>query len=420
MRLRRTHPETHQVGRAASLCCSQLLLRGALVLNLSLALSYIGFWIIAAQQDLFWRADFSAFYTGWAMVRDGRGTQLYDTELQTIYQRQILEGRSFQDGLLPYVNPPHLTLPFVPLAWLPRPVAFLVWTVCQLALLAVLLVLLWRMARAWQPHERRLLVVSVLAFPPLLYTLMIGAFSLVLLVSLMLFYLALKNARPIQAGWWLVVATIKPQAAVTPAALLLGARRWQAILGAIIITLILAVVSIVGLGWPVWPGYLHILRAHSGLFGTYNVVPADMYNLKGTLALLLGNAQGTLINQVSFAALLVTAAFSAWLWRGAWMPHRPDFELRFAFTLLLGILFSPHLNQQDSLLLVAPALLFYTYLRQRDLPRGAYAAFVLLCPLVFLISEFFIRGKLGIQIPVLVMIVLAAWMGKALYDERKN
>lgn len=398
----------------------RLLLRGAFILNVSLALSYIGFWVIAAQQDLFWRADFSAFYTGWAMVRDGRGAQLYDTELQTIYQRQILEGRSFQNGLLPYVNPPHLTLLFAPLAWLPRPAAFLAWTACQLALLAALLILLWRLARAWQPHERRLLLIAVLAFPPLLYTLMIGAFSLLLLVSVLLFYLALKHARPTQAGWWLVLATIKPQAAVTPAALLLGARRWRAILSAIIITLILAVISIIGLGWPVWPGYLQILRAHSGLFGTYNVVPADMYNLKGALALLLGNTQAALINQVSFAALVVTAGLSVWLWRGAWAPQRPDFELRFALTLLLGILFSPHLNQQDSLLLVAPALLFYMYLRQRGLPRRAYAAFVLICPLVFLISAFFIRGKLGIQIPVLVMIVLAGWMGKALYDERKN
>ena len=38
-------------------------------------------------------------------------------------------------------------------------------------------------------------------------------------------------------------------------------------------------------------------------------------------------------------------------------------------------------------MLIAPALLFYLYLRRRDLPRQAYTTFMLSCPLIILIAE---------------------------------
>lgn len=123
------------------------LARGALFLNLSLGLSYVGLWLILAQQGMFWRADFSAYYTGWAIVRDGLGEQLYDFDLQTRYQQQILEGRSFSQGLLPYLNPPHATLPFVPLALLTRADAFWVWSLVQAALLVWVFRFLWRLSK---------------------------------------------------------------------------------------------------------------------------------------------------------------------------------------------------------------------------------------------------------------------------------
>src|SRR5207237_8158585 len=89
-----------------------------------------------------------------------------------------------------------------------------------------------------------------------------------------------------------------------------------------------------------------------------------------------------------------------------------------AFTILLGLLFSPHLNPQDGFLLIAPLMLFYIYLRERQLPCRAYACFVLSCPALFLLAEFTIDGRLGIRVPVVVMVMLMPWMGRALYDDR--
>ena len=151
---------------AAPARAPSLLVCGALTLNLGLALSYAALWAMLEVQGQFWLADFSSYYTGWYMVREGQAAHLYDLEWQARYQQQGLEGRSFADGLLPFIYPPHTVVPFLPLAGLPRPTAFWLWTLLQIVLLAWLLRQMWQLARAWEPPERWLLVSAVVAYPP--------------------------------------------------------------------------------------------------------------------------------------------------------------------------------------------------------------------------------------------------------------
>ena len=68
-------------------------------LNLGLGLSYVVTWFSTGKQDLFWRADFTAFYTGGYIVEDGNGSELYNQILQTQIQQKILGDRSFQDDV---------------------------------------------------------------------------------------------------------------------------------------------------------------------------------------------------------------------------------------------------------------------------------------------------------------------------------
>src|SRR5205823_2219097 len=78
-----TRDASHPPGRAmtshhASLTSAW---RCAAVLNGSLAVLLAGAWVFLGLQGLFWKADFSASYTGWSMVLDGHGGRLYDIEL---------------------------------------------------------------------------------------------------------------------------------------------------------------------------------------------------------------------------------------------------------------------------------------------------------------------------------------------------
>ena len=396
------------------------LVPGVIGLNLALALSYVALLFILARQDLFWRADFTMFYTGWSIVRDGRGAELYDFNLQTRYQQQILAGRSFKDGLLPFNYPPYVAVVPAVLAWLPRSTAFAVWALGQLALLVVLLRLLWQMTRAWKPYERRLLLTAVVGFPPLFSTFALGSLSLFLLVCLLQVCHRLKTGDELRAGCWLALGTVKPQLIVMQVLLVVAARRWRVLGGALLLGILLIMLSSGVLGWRIWLGFVEVLRATGRVFDTYGIVPTAMYNLKGTLALMLGNSRGSLINLVSLVAFAGMAIVTILIWRGPWRIEAPAFELRMALTILLGLLFSPHLNPQDGLVLVAPALLFYSYRRECNLPREAYAAFVLVCPILFLVGEFLIGDRLGIRLPVVAMLVLLVWMARALEAERRG
>jgi hypothetical protein len=176
----------------------------------------------------------------------------------------------------------------------------------------------------------------------------------------------------------------------------------------------------VALGWRIWLDFLNMLRSLNNLYGVMGMEPTGMYNFKGVLTSILGASHGALINSLSWAALAGSMLLTLWIWRGSWAPDDPSFDLRMAYSLLLGLFFNLYLFPQDSLLLVLPAILFYNYLRRRALPVRWYAAFILLCPSLFLVSEFTIGNRLGLHIPVLAMVILLGWMTYALWKESRN
>ena len=107
------------------------------ILGFSVFAVYIGLWLALIVGGHTEQADYTAFYTGWTIVADGHGPDLYDIGTQTATQQAILGGRSFEAGLNPFNNPPHLVVPFVPLAALPLATSYLVWGAIQIGLLAL-------------------------------------------------------------------------------------------------------------------------------------------------------------------------------------------------------------------------------------------------------------------------------------------
>lgn len=311
---------------------------------------YLGLWgalIASGGTD---GADYTAFYTGWTIVLDGDGANLYDPATQAAAQREILGGRSFEAGLNPFNNPPYLVLPFVPLALLSLQASYLLWAVAQLAMLAWLVWrLLTQVATEWSREERVLLVGASLAAPPL--ALFQGSFSLLVTVAVLEVYLALRRGRDGRAALWLVAASIKPQAVLTTGVAMLAARRWRLLgVGAGVMAILVAAATVV-MGIGVWPDHARFLGDYVGSFDVLSVRPSVMWNLRGTLTLLIGpdvnEAQAATINTISLIAQVVTLGVVAWLWRGCWDVGSRAFALRFSLTLVLGLLFSPHLNPHD-------------------------------------------------------------------------
>lgn len=413
--------------RQAGLRRRRLTSRVFVVVGLAIFAIYLGLWgalIVGGHTE---QADYTAFYTGWTIVADGHGPELYDPAVQADVQHEILGGRTFEAGLNPFNNPPHLVVPFVPLAWLPLEASYLVWAIAQLGLLSWLMWRLWTVVAAdWSRDERLVLVAASLAASPLLITFLQGAFSLLVCAVVTEAYIGLRARRDGRAGVWLALASIKPQAVVTLGVMLLAGRRWRAIAAGAGVGLVLAAVATVVLGPRIWTDYLSFLSRYVSTFDEFSVRPSVMWNLRGTLTLLIGPdqaaGQATLINTVGLVGQVAGLAAVAWLWRGRWEPTSVAFDLRFALTLVLGLLTSPHLNPHDDLLLVPAAAIAYRGLRLRA--DGGWIGLTLaLSPLVILLTNSISANDVGgspVRIPVVLMTAFAIVLVLAIRDNGRR
>jgi hypothetical protein len=380
-----------------------------LALNGGLAVVALLLWLHWAVQGAFWRADFSFFYAAWSMVLDGHGARLYDLDLQREYQNRVVPERGGTALLVPFNHPPHSALALAPLALLPRQAAFYVWAVIQLGLLLLALRFLRVLAADWDPGERRLLLVTVLAFPPLLMTFQQGQYSLLALVCLLGVWRGLRRDRPVAVGFWLVLGSVKPQLVLFPALVLLAGRRWRALGAALALFLPWAVLTTVAFGPSCWWGFVEVLHYSSHQFGGAGIDPLLMYNLKGLYTAVLGGGQAALVNALAGGTLVLAALGTLWAWRSG----SPSLGLGMALTLQAGLLCNPHLYGHDTLTLVLPAALFYDHLRAHDLRACAVGTALLLSPLLFVLDRYGPASPLGPFRPfTLLMLALALAMAR--------
>ena len=388
-------------------------------------LLYLGMWAIWIRGGSE-GSDYTAFYTGWSIVAHGDGASLYDPVVQAATQKDILGGRTFEAGLNPFNNPPQAVVPFVPLTAIPLDVSYIAWAVVQVVLLAWLLWrLLTRVAVGWSSDERVLLIAAAIAAPPLALALLQGSFSLLVTVALLEVYLALCAGGQPAAAAWLVVASVKPQAVLATGVALVAARRWVVVGLAAAGFLSLALLATVVMGPAIWPSYLRFLGDYVGSFDVFSVRPSVMWNLRGTLSLWAGPditpATAALINQVALIAQIAALVAIAWLWRGRWDAGTPAFALRFAMTLVIGLVFSPHLNPHDDLLLVPAGAIAYGAVRERAEGQWLGVA-LLIAPFAVLVLNWIDVNQVGgplIRVPVVLMVAFIAVLAVLLRDDRR-
>ena len=382
-----------------------------IIINITLIAINAGLWITAAYQKLFIRADFTSFYTGFYMVRVGEGANLYNVALQSSYQQQFMGGVTFEGGVLLFANPPFVAVVLSPLSSLPLSTAFYLWSLIQLSLLIWVLFSLNRLFSCWNKKERIVLMIAILAYWPLTYNFLLGQFSLLLVIGLLQMYIAMKNSKLTQAGLWLVLLSIKPHTLLVPGMLTLNRRYWRVAVTAVITGLFIFIVTWLIIGLKPWLEYIRSLLALGSFFGKFGVTPSTEYTIRGVLSNILGNSQGTLINIISTIILLLGMIYVWLLWRRGIPQDGSRFSLFFAFTVLLSVFLSLHLNPHDSLVLVLPVAIFYDYLRQSGYPRRIYSILILISPLIFFIAAFTSYKIFGvIHLPVIIMLILLGWM----------
>ncbi len=387
-----------------------------LALYLGMALGSLGLWVLAFVRQETWRADFTNYYTGALLIRDGYGAALYDLHLQAQRQQAILGGRYLADGLLPFNHPPYLAILLIPLSTLPLNQAYAVWTLFNVALWTWFLIDVKKFTSRWGKTTSWLAVSALAAIPALFHTLILGAAVILSTVALWGFYRALKAGREGIAGLWLVLGSIHPQAVFFPALMLLGARRWRAFGTVVAGGLLLFVLCGLLLGWSVWIGFMEMLHWTAVSFERGAIVPLEMVNLKGLLTIALGDQRMAWINGLTAVGLIIAMGLTFLLWRGEWKPDTPYCDLRFGLTLLMELFFSPHANAQDSLVIAIPMILLWAFLKSQAFSARVLEVIPPVFYLLWLVDIFFWRPNL---IPMTGGVALGIWMLWLLRQERE-
>jgi hypothetical protein len=293
--------------------------------------------------------DFSASYVAALLVRGGDGAGLYDQQAEQSRHLTLLPAGTVID--LPFITPPTTALLALPLTVLDPGTAFRVWSVIELALLALAV---WVAIRAgpWPSRfgraPRAATALMAIAAGGTYAFLLLGQIDSIAALGLAAAYTAWRKDRPGAAGFWLALAfaATKPHLAIGLGIWLVARRDWRALAGAAAGCAVVAAGSLALVGPGGLAGFVSALG-----FAVGNTPGASTLGIPGLVASWLGG--GTVPAAIGITGSLITLGGCGLL--GARSRGKPGaLEASLAGAAALSLVASPHLLPHD-LVILAPA-----------------------------------------------------------------
>ena len=311
--------------------------------------AYAVMWTQVSSFDV-GRSDFTAFYVGGTLLREGHTGDLYSQAVQQpLHSALIAPDR---EGDLPFVNTPVAAALVLPATVLSLDAAYRLWSVLELAVLVLAVVLAVRSVE-WPAGTPRLWQVAAgaaaLAGLGTLTTFVQAQWTPLLALGLVVAYRSWKCGRLATGAAVLVVSAgiAKPHLALGLLAFLLGWRERRVIAGAIAGAAGLAVASLALVGPAGLAGFVGVLAS-----STTRWELATMVSFIGVVGSVAGN--GLVAHVIGLVASLLACAAALWLGMTVRRdPRRLDAALVGAA--VLSLLASPH-AYPDDLVMLAPAL----------------------------------------------------------------
>lgn len=349
-----------------------------LLLIVSLAFgvkSYLSLWTFDANglsvgslKTPYW--DFLNLWFGSHLASIGKVDLLFDPEAYRAAMRAIY-GATLPDHEWSY--PPSMLLVGAPLSFLPLPLAYTIWTLGGALSLYAALSCLGAIPRA----VRLLIVVSPVALQNAFFG-QNGAYTTALLIAA----LALAPKRPLLAGLFAGLLTLKPHLGVLIPIAWLAAGYWRAIFSAACVAIVLFVLTGLLFGFTVWvefravttPLMVSILEApYPQPYHTQAMTIFIALRALGSSVMLAYGGQ--------IAAALIAMAITWRIWRA--IPAGMTSTDRIILTALLALLATPYGYSYDSLT-VALAVAWLAISRDLSLPPRLVLWAAWLFPLVML------------------------------------
>lgn len=322
--------------------------------------------------------DFRAFYTGGQMLLNGVSYDFYNLDTQYIFQHKFAPEVSPKNLML-FVYPSFVALPFAPLAFLPLDKAYLAWLFLNILLLIFILRSILKLTNELSKSIKILSLFLILLFFPLWNALLQGQLSLLITLSVLQAYLALRSNKNVSAGLWLALLLVRPNLVIVPALVLFVGRRFRALLGLALGSSILLVISLLLVGSKGLFEYINLLRAAFSWGDAYTMHPQLEPTWRGFLQTVANSDYVKDIQLLWFLGMLCAFGLLCWVWRKSHASSSSHFDLAFAFMTIVIIFTSPHTNYHDLTLFIVPGILIMRYLgRKKKYDIQDKALFILL------------------------------------------
>jgi len=312
--------------------------------------------------------------------------------------RRVAPGGAI-DPRLPFSLPLGAALPYALLSLLPIDLAFRLWQLVTVALLAVAVVLLQRVAPTlaspgWGGKFAApgLAMIGLLAAIPTWATLTEGQPTAWLFLGGAMVVAALRWDSPALAAGAGLLLAVKPQYLPAYLAVLFAARRWRALAAGIAGAGLLVLSPLIG-----GPGALTAM-VHNALSANQAVAVQLNESWIGLIGPALPASIATAIAIILYLGVLTALVVLAW--------RRPASLLGFAALAgALTVLASPHALPHDLLILAVPAWLALVLYREGALPNPL--------PGLLAVDIALLIDLRGVEVPLgpIVMTAVVAWYG---------
>jgi hypothetical protein len=310
--------------------------------------------------------DFLNLYAG-AHLFLSDPARLYDLDAQASLQHALT---GWSSPLVPFFLPPHAALLASWLGLLPYGYAYVVWLALNCACLVLAThVLAPNTSGRWRTP---IWSAATLLFLPTLVTLGQGQTSLVFLLGFAAF------SRAGVLAW-----TLKPQLAIAPVAALVLARRWQTLLGSMVVVLALTALAVSRSGLDAVADYRGLATAK-----LVETVSADPVFLLGPTLLhasrwFLGTPAPGIALQIVLAATLLV------VWRRG-LAHDDARLLQLALVPLVAVLAAPYALIYELTTWLASFWLLWRYTDSRPALRRV---------LLWLVAPVLAAANVGVALP---------------------
>jgi hypothetical protein len=343
---------------------SQRPARLIIAISVALLVAYGVVWAQVSSVDV-GRSDFTAFYVGGTLLREGHTGDLYNEAIQQpLHSALIAPDR---EGNLPFVNTPVAAVLVMPVTALPLAVAYRLWGILELAILVLAVVLAVR-AVEWPADTPRAWKVAAgaasLASMGTLTTVIQAQWTPILALGIVLAYRAWKGGHQATGAALLVVSAgiAKPHLALGLLAFLLGWRRRRVIFGGVAGIAGLALASLALVGPAGIAGFVRILAGSTTRWDL-----AGMVSFIGVVGSLFGS--GVVAHLISLVITLFACAAAVWL--GALVRRDPSrLDTALVGAVLLSLVASPH-AYPDDLVMLAPAMVIAVAAAARRMTTNA-------------------------------------------------